>query len=69
MIVELFVALMLQTLGRCVRNIWAGSSCPPPGDLCTRGLCKPPKICRSDGPSYTCTCPDNFTGDDCQHPV
>jgi len=53
----------------CVFDMWLGSSCDGQGSLCTPGLCQEPKICRSDGQSYTCSCPDGFAGDDCQELV
>jgi len=46
-----------------------GSSCSSKDSICTPGLCKEPKICRSDGQSYTCSCPDGFSGEDCRNIV
>ena len=53
-----------------IANVVAtGASCAGQGSICTPGLCKEPKICRSDGQSYTCSCPDGFAGDDCRNVV
>lgn len=46
-------------------SVWSGPLCSEKLDVCNPGLCNEPKICTSSGQSYTCSCPEDRTGDDC----
>ncbi|KAJ7353831.1 hypothetical protein OS493_032106, partial [Desmophyllum pertusum] len=49
----------------CNTNATGGYTCSPPPDPCSSNPCQNGGTCNANSGSFTCTCPSEYTGDDC----